>query len=438
MIDQTKDKKDDVLAQKLDAKKQDADQAQKLAREEQERAELAKLQSAEQQKVKEQPGNNSANAMQPIGSAKITAEKAEAHTEPASKGSVVGSFAANQKIDILEQKGGELKVLVDGKIGYIAASQTDFEGKEADKKVQNPAGAASVACSALYIRRAPGKDAETLGTLRQGDRVNFYAEKDGYLEVHVGDQIGWIKADYTDFAAKDKGNNVKPLEGDALELASDELKELLAKEDLTAGEIAVARDLIAKSPNNIRPALYEALQSKPAIMRENKETVKPTSPTEYANLAASLQMLGVQNPSSEMSFAAYLAQLKRDQRLPETGGMANWGSLANAMGVNYGVLCQTGDSASDQREFWSKTAREQLQLGHSVMACVNNQAVRIEAVEDEGLVISVPEIDNGEVTKLGCWKNYSGKAAIKGHGKRGIISYDALRDAGMDWVISLG
>ena len=46
MIDQTKDKKDDVVAQKLENKKQDAALAQKLAQEEKEKAELAKQQKA--------------------------------------------------------------------------------------------------------------------------------------------------------------------------------------------------------------------------------------------------------------------------------------------------------------------------------------------------------------------------------------------------------
>ena len=438
MIDQTKDKKDDVLVQKLDAKKEDSLQAQKLAQEEQERIELAKAQGADQ-KIKAQPDNNMANAMQPIGSAKVSTDKAEIHSEPEKRGTVIGSYSAQQKVDVLERRGNELKVLVDGKIGYIAADQTDF-GKTGDdrKQVREPTGTATVTCAALRIRRNPGDENVYLGTLRQADRVNIYGEKDGYLEVHVGDQIGYISAEFTDYAGKDKGKSVQPKEGNALEQAPDELKALLSKEALTGSEISTARTLIAACPEAIRGDLYEALQTKPSVEKDAKDNIRPEEAAEFGNLASSLEMLGIQNPSSSMSYASYLAQLKRDQKLPDNGGMQNWGSLANAMGVSYEALCTQGDTKAMEQTFWSKNAREQLRNGHAVMACINNQAVRVEAVEDKGLVITLPDMENGAVSNLAGWQSYHGKAEQKGRGRKGILSFDALKNAGVQWAISLG
>ncbi len=439
MIDQTKDKKDDVVAQKLENKKQDAALAQKLAQEEKEKAELSKQQKGNQQ-LKAQPDNNTANAMQPIGSAQITTDKAEIKSEPNQAGSLIGSFSAQQKVDILEQKGNELKVLVNGKVGYIAAGHTDYKGSDkADKNRKDPTGAATVSASALNIRKGPGKDQPAIGTLRQGDKVNIYGEKDGYLEVNVGGQIGYISAEFTDHAGKNKGKSIQPKEGKGLEQAPEALQELLSKETLTAAEIAQARDLIAQAPESARPELYEALQTKPGMQDKDNKDAHPESATDYANLAASLELLGVQNPSHDMSYTAYLEQLKRDQKLPENGGMQNWGSLANAMGVNYRGLCMPGDRKSLEWNFWSDVVREQLRQGHAIMTCIQNITVRIEAVDDKGLVITLPESNSVGFSGLGSgWQAYNGKAEQKGKGKRGLLTFEALSAANLQWVIALG
>lgn len=439
MIDQTKDKKDDMVAQKLENKKQDPAHAQKLAQEEKEKNELAKQQKGNQQ-LKPQADNNTANAMQPIGSARITAEKAEIKSEPQQAGSVIGSFSAQQKVDILEQRGSELKVLIDGKVGYITASHTDYQGADkAGKKERTATGSATVSASALNIRKGPGKDQAAIGTLRQGDKVNIYGEKDGYLEVSVGGETGYISAEYTDYAGKDKGKSIKPKENKSLDQAPEALQNLLAKETLTAAELKEARDLIAQAPESARADLYEALQTKPALDEKENKDRRPESATDYANLAASLELLGVQNPAHDMSYTAYLEQLKRDQKLPDNGGMQNWGSLANAMGVNYGALCMPGDRKALEKNFWSTAAREQLRQGHAVMACIQNLAVRIEAIDEKGLVITTPESDTVGFTGLGSgWQSYNGKAEQKGKGRRGILAFESLSAAGLQWVISLG
>lgn len=440
MIDQTKDKKDDVLAEKLDAKKQDPNLAQKLAKEEKEKAELAKQAQKADQKAKAQPDNNTANAMQPIGSAKVTADKAEIHAEPGKKGSVVGTMTAQKKVEILDKKGDELKVLVNGKVGYISAAATDYvqnEKKEDKKTAPVPTGTATVACASLNIRKGPNKEEASMGTLRQADRVNVYGEKDGFLEVHIGDQIGYISAEFTDRASKNKGKAVKPKEGNALEQATPELQVLLSRETLTAAEMAQAREMIAQAPESARGDLYEALQTKPAMGKEERGQSKDGA--SYEHLATSLELLGIQNPSSEMSYTAYLEQLKRDQKLPESGGMQNWGALANAMGVSYNMMCAAGNRTGLEKNFWSTAVREQLRQGHAVMACIQNQAVRIEAVDDKGLVITLPEWDNVGFTGLGNgWQTYHGKAEQKGRGKRGILAFESLADAGLQWVIGMG
>lgn len=450
MIDQTKDKKDDVLASTPDIKaekkvpsmispeatkskiagKSDPEKAQKLAQIEKEKAELSKAQKGAD-KLKEQAGSNTSKAMQPIGTARVR-EKAEVHSEPGKTGTRLAELSSQRQIDILEVRGDELKILVDGKIGYISAAQTDyaFTPKAAEKQTPQPIGAAKVSVAALRVRTAPGQENNYIGTLRQADKVNVYGEKNGYLEIRVGDQIGYISAEHTDYAGNEK-KAIEPKDQNALEQAPAELQELLAKESLTAPEIATARQMIAHCPENIRGDLFEALQAKPK-MAEVKDEKTQGDLNEFDALASSLEMIGIQNPESSKSFSAYLAQLKRSQKLPESGGMQNWGSLANAMGVSYQALASEGDRAVMDKQFWSELAREQIRDGHAVMACIDGETVRVEAIEEDGLVMTLP--DNTRISL----DSYSGKAEQKSKGSRGLLAFDKLQDMNMNWVIALG
>lgn len=431
MIDQTKEKKDQAEAAKLEAKKKgDAARLQQLA--EKERAELNKDQKGTD-KIKAESGDNASKSMQPIGTARVLNDKAELYSEPEKKGRVLNTLSAQRQIEVLEQKGDELKVLVDGKIGYIARAMTDLgtEQKGAEKKAPEPIGTATVSVAALRVRTAPDKESSYIGTLRQADKVNIYAEKEGFLEVHIGDQIGYISAEHTDHAGAQKEKNLTPNEGSALQQAPEQLQELLAQESLSVAEIQSAKDMIAQCPENIRGDLNEALLAK-ATREEQTEAASNDDASEFEALATSLELIGVQNPDTEKSFAAYLAQLKRDQKLPDSAGMQNWGSLANAMGVSYASLASGVDREMFDKAFWSETARAQLRDGHAVMTCIDGQAVRVEAIEEEGLVITTPD---GATLDL---ESYAGKAEQKGKGQKGLLAFDRLADVNLGWVISMG
>ena len=172
--------------------------------------------------------------------------------------------------------------------------------------------------------------------------------------------------------------------------------------------------------------------SRKATREEQTEAASNDDASEFEALATSLELIGVQNPDTEKSFAAYLAQLKRDQKLPDSAGMQNWGSLANAMGVSYASLASGVDREMFDKAFWSETARAQLRDGHAVMTCIDGQAVRVEAIEEEGLVITTPD---GATLDL---ESYAGKAEQKGKGQKGLLAFDKLADVNLGWVISMG
>lgn len=444
MIDQTKDKKDDGLKQKLDKEKKEGRKAdaQKTLDRNDTKANAAKGNASS-------PGDkgvsNTAKASAPIGSATITSNEVEMHSGPSKSGTKMNPLKGSSRVDILGRQGDELKVMVNGQIGYIAADKTDYENNtEAKKAAPKPVGTASITASAIHVRKGPGTDTASMGVLNQADKVKVYGEKNGFLEIHIGDEVGYISATYTDFASKSQGTKLKPEQKVALALseAPEALRDLLAKENMTESEIAQAREMIEQCPESIKGDLFAALQTKPAYIATQKN--KKKSPVEskngagLENLAASLTLLGIRNPSTELPFETYLEQVKRDQKIPGQNTMESWGAIANAMGVSYSGLCMPGNRMGLEKQFWTEAVREQLRKGNAVMACIQNHTVRIEAIEDKGIVLTMPESDTQGFTGLGSgYTDYSGKASQKANGRRGLLSFESLSQASLQWVISM-
>lgn len=444
MIDQTKDKKDDALQQKLDkAKQAPRKEDARKTMEMKQAAEATQMQDDKVHAAKAAVQSNNAHAVTPIGSARVTENEVEVHAEPGKTGQKIASLKQASKAEILGRKDDEFKVLVDGKIGYVAADKTDYEKKpEVKKAVPKPVGSVTITAHAVHVRRGPAMDQASMGVLNQADKVKVYGEKNGFLEIRVGDEVGYIAAKLTDFAGQNTVNAKKEDKKNeqSIDKAPDALRNLLAKENLTGAEIAAARDMISKCPEAIRGDLFQALQTKPAYIRSQKGQQKKPGVRQdgsgLENLAACMTLLGISNPSADMPFETYLEQVKRDQKLPAEGGLETWGSVANAMGVSYEALCLPGDRTAIEKSFWSEIVREQLHQGKAIMACVNHQTVRVEAVEEKGLVLTMPESINTSELGTG-YAEYQGRAEQLGQGRRGILAYESLNQLELQWVLSM-
>lgn len=445
MIDQTKDKKDDALQKKLDkAKTEPRKEDARKTMEMKEAAELSQQSDKmKPDKAKIQVQSNNSHAMAPIGSARVTENETEVHSEPGKGGQRIANLRLASTVQILGRKDDELKVLVDGKVGYISADKTDYEKKpEIKKAVPKPIGAATITAKAVHVRKGPGADQASMGVLNQADKVKVYGEQNGFLEIRVGDEVGYISAKMTDYDNQRVTKNPKEDKKNekALDKAPAALRDLLAREHLTGAEMAAAREMIAKCPEEIRGDLYQALQTKPAYVNTHKDKQKKPGKVQdgsgLENLAACLTLLGKSNPSADMPFETHLEQLKRDLKLLADGGLQAWGGIANAMGVSYEALCLPGDRTSADKGFWTNIVRAQLHQGKAVMACVNHQTVRVEAVEEKGLVLTMP--DSIATSELGPgYTDYQGKAEQIGQGRRGLLSYASLNQIELQWVLSM-
>ena len=397
MIDQEKEKKEEGLEARLDEQKDPLqDRRQANARND------LSFQPNKRilEKAMTSADSNSAGAMEPIGSATVTADKSEIQSGPENSGKSLGVLNARETVTVIGQVGDELKIIANGKVGYIAAKSTDFSPSQTPGARPDAAHrSASVAVAALNVRTGPSKDATVIGTLRNADKINVYGEKDGFLEIHVGGQTAYIAAEYTDDAQKYGKSAMNDTE-------RDEIQALCAKDTLTAQEIARLRKRIAHLSLQERGDILEDAQKKQAPNNDHDTA------DGYDALASCLTFLGVDNPSPDMPFTTYLAQLKHIQKVQRTGGMQNWGNIANLMGMSYQAIFIHGCSEKYDQSLWTQTVRNELRCGNAVMASFEGRPVRITAIDDSGITCT----------------NASGPVAH---------AFDELQTDGPQWIISL-
>ncbi|HMV66775.1 MAG TPA: C39 family peptidase [Myxococcota bacterium] len=193
----------------------------------------------------------------------------------------------------------------------------------------------------------------------------------------------------------------------------DPLKDLMAKDRLTAEEIARARELIATKPTDERKALMLELQGKVIYrnQRNNEDSEEgPSGGTcNVTSLAMALEMQGVINPYPDMQFEDALARLADEQGYGALTSADTWKKLAAHFG--HGTI-DIGGGTYD-RAWWENTMRDgYLAEGNGVVVSVHGHIVRIQGVTDEGVVIDDPYgatvLKGG--TKRG-WDGFNGKTA---------------------------
>ena len=362
-MDQTKDKKEDSFQTKLDEEK-DAAQARRQLDDKKGKNDRVARPSADRHLAS--ADSNTSGAMQPIGSATVVVDKTEFTSGPDDSCVSLGAFASGQKVDVIAQTGNRLCVMADGKVGYIPADHADFTAPAPQADVK-PVSVATVTVPVLNVREAPEKDAPILGTLRGSDTVNVYGDSNGFLEIRIGGKPGYIAAEYTD----DARFAVQPASRDP------EIDRLLEKTALSAEDSACLRQLIAAAPQTERDDLYERFNAK--LPERSKESQN----SRYDVLAGCLEMLGIRNPNPKLPFAASLSELRRTQKLAETGELQDLGNIANLLGVSYEIRKMPGEIVEDARKFWMQTVRDDLRAGKAVVTLMDNVVMRIAAVRED-------------------------------------------------------
>ncbi|WP_031406775.1 N-acetylmuramoyl-L-alanine amidase [Geobacillus vulcani] len=122
---------------------------------------------------------------------KVTVDKLRLRQKPSFDGRVIGYLRQGDQVAVIQEEGQWKKVVSEDAIGWVAASY--LTTAESAGAVQTGV----VTVDSLNVRAAPSLEAERIGRLGQGDRVEIVAAKRGWYQIKTRSGLeGWAAADY--------------------------------------------------------------------------------------------------------------------------------------------------------------------------------------------------------------------------------------------------
>ena len=173
-----------------------------------------------------------------------------------------------------------------------------------------------------------------------------------------------------------------------------ELEQLLEKETLTSEEVTRARELIEAMPPWSREEYYLELQEKTAYhnQRDSKSTQENVKggTCNLTAVAMALEMLGVPNPDPSLSFEDYLVKKAEQMRLPITK-RDTWKAVVATLNPPVELIAVFEEWGKPiTRAQWESIRDDHLGKGRGVVLSHSRHVVRIQAINEEGVVVDDP------------------------------------------------
>lgn len=125
----------------------------------------------------------------------VTTSDLNVRESPSTSAKVVGKLPLNKRVKVLERDGGHgwCKIDFDGKEAYIAERYVEIVGKDS-------VGKATVNVDDLNMRSQPLPDAEVLGKLAKGTKLDVYLKDagEGWTLVAYDDRLVYVATKYVD------------------------------------------------------------------------------------------------------------------------------------------------------------------------------------------------------------------------------------------------
>lgn len=191
-----------------------------------------------------------------LGYAKVTGT-AELKVEPKDESSAIGTINGADQVEILESGEGWYKVAANGEAGYVKSSQITLDKAEAEdaamqydhyKKANVTAG------SGLTVRASGSENANSVGTVGEGENVIITDKQGDYIKILYGD-------DYKEGYVINTGLEIT---GDWVEkdTVHSEIKRIAAEKEEAARREAIAKENAQKASKlystNVQPEVSGA------------------------------------------------------------------------------------------------------------------------------------------------------------------------------------
>ena len=117
---------------------------------------------------------------------------------PALDAEIIGFLRSGVRLNGVSRRGGWIEIAYRGEAGWISADyvRDDCGGRVAVVSAAREELGAICTTGELRVRAGPALDAEIIGFLRSGVRLNGVSRRGGWIEIAYRGEAGWISADY--------------------------------------------------------------------------------------------------------------------------------------------------------------------------------------------------------------------------------------------------
>ena len=119
-------------------------------------------------------------------------------TEPSTSAGISGKLPENGAFEVLEITGEWIRISSGDVSGYVLGSYVLTGDQALERAAQVAAEVATVRTQSLNVRTEPTTESSVLATAASGEQVEVLAHLEGWLQVSVDGETGYISADYAE------------------------------------------------------------------------------------------------------------------------------------------------------------------------------------------------------------------------------------------------
>jgi hypothetical protein len=252
----------------------------------------------------------------------------------------------------------------------------------------------------LNVRSAPDPAADPpIGSLVAGDRVEVLGYQGKWFLTLTGGQAGFLNGGYTLSVSETGGPPTPPQPAQPPSPQNFSAGALdIRPGAMSPEEIRALRQQIGQLADEVqRGDHFEALQAAVtyASQRDNRATqngarieTRSGAMCNLTSLAMALSYLGIPNPDPGQQYEDALEYVRQRRGLPARTEVRGWGGVAEAMGARVQMIIGTDIVAG--RDWFFQNVRPALRRGHAVMMSITGHIVRVQGMNDQGLIVDDP------------------------------------------------
>ncbi|OQP05188.1 N-acetylmuramoyl-L-alanine amidase [Geobacillus sp. 46C-IIa] len=136
--------------------------------------------------------------------------------EPGLDGRVIGHLKQGDQVAVIKEEGEWKQVVTDDAVGWVASAYLAAAESSVGSRREG-----IVTADSLNVRNAPSLDAERVGRLLRGERVEIVEAKRGWYQIVARSGLnGWVAAEYVEMKrGQDVGNEKKAVAASSLPAA---------------------------------------------------------------------------------------------------------------------------------------------------------------------------------------------------------------------------